>query len=163
MVNGWIVARTQPNREAWAAENVARQGHLHYIPRILETKKSVARARPLFPSYIFVKTEGHWRFLLGTFGIAGVVLFGEYPAMLRDPIVENIRALEVDGLVVLPAAPERKSPFEVGTPLRVRGGIMSGCVGIYEGVDAKFREKVLLDFLGRKMVILFETKELEVA
>lgn len=146
----------------WAAENVHRQGYVSYFPKTLVYRKNLAQAQPLFAGYLFVCTAGSWNFLLNTYGVAGVVTFGESPALISSDIIDGLRAREVDGCVVLPTEPDH-SRFKAGQGVRVKGGVFSGCVGIYEGSDPKYREKVLLDFLGRKTSVFLSPDLVEEA
>jgi transcriptional antiterminator RfaH len=161
MTGQWVVARTKPNRERWAAENVARQGREFYLPTVMVVRKRLAQTQPLFANYLFVLTD-QWHFLLSTFGISGVVTFGESPATVSHQIIEAIKAREVNGCVTLPA-PVTSERFKIGTQVRVKGGMFSGCIGVYEGANPKQREQVLLDFLGRKTSVLFAPEMLEAA
>lgn len=162
-MDGWIVARTQYNREAWAAENILRQGAEPYLPKYAALTKVagrfVMRGKLLFPTYIFVKClEGRWRFLLGTFGVSNVMLVGSGPAIVHDAEVNKIRALQdADGLVILP---KLKVGFKPGDSVRVTEGPYSGYVGIHDGQVAKDRERILLEYLGRKTPVLIDTAQL---
>lgn len=160
----WFVARAKSGREAWALENVAAQDCTAYMPRVLGKRRGIVCSQPLFGPYFFVRTLGSWRFLLSTFGVAGVVLFGgESPATVRDEIITALRAREVEGLIVLPPPPEVVGRWKPGAQLRVRGGVFSGNIGIYQGLASKQRERVLLDFLGRKTAVLLAPELLEAA
>jgi transcriptional antiterminator RfaH len=159
----WIVARTKPSRERWAAENVANQGYDYYFPKIFQVRKNIARAEPLFPCYLFIKTDGSWRVLLSTFGISSVVVFGNSPATVSQQIIDNFKARETDGCVELPALEECAARFKEGERVRIKEGLFSGHVGVYQGQDPKQREKVLLDFLGRKTSVLLIPELLEAA
>lgn len=165
----WFVTRTQNNRERWAAENVARQGHAFYLPQTLETsytelagrRAKIAKCRPLFPSYLFVKVEsGQWGFLTGTFGIAAVVLgTASKPATIHDSVIQSLRAREIDGMVQLPS----RNSFKDGDAVRPVDGVFKGRIGIVEGMPEASRRKVLFDFLGRKTSILIAEAALEAA
>lgn len=166
---GWFVARTQSNRERWAAENVLRQGYVPYLPMLLETghtkqggrRVKVARSRPLFPSYLFVQTEGQWRFLTGTFGISNVVMVtNDRPAMVTDREINRIKGTEVDGMVCLPKDPDQFVPEQ---PVRLTAGAFSGHKGLFQGYSDAERVRVLLDFLGRKISLLVPETQLEAA
>jgi len=169
-VRGWLVVRTHSQREAWACENIANQGGTFYYPRIAVRKKARAKAvaekkvSSLFPGYIFVKNEGRWRFLLGTFGVLTVVLQGGLPAIMPDAEIERLHLLEgSDGFVNLPKYNGEDSRFRVGETVRVVNGHLTGFVGIYDGTGPKDRERVLLDYLGRKATILIGGNDLEAA
>lgn len=165
----WFVARTQSNRERWAAENVQRQGHTPYLPIILEThhqkvghdRIKLFRGRPLFPGYLFVQTIAEqWHFLTGTFGISGVVPgTASRPATVSDSIIQGLRAREVGGVVQLPP----RISFGVGTQVRVTAGAFKDRIGVVDGMPDAARRKVLLDFLGRKTSILVAESVLEAA
>ena len=161
MMGNWVVARTKPNRERWAAENVARQGYEFYLPTVMVLRKRLAQMQPLFANYLFVHTA-QWHFLLSTFGISGVVVFGESPATVSQQTIDEIKSREINGCVSLPA-PVVSERFKIGTQVRVKGGMFSGYVGVYEGANPKQREQVLLDFLGRKTSVLFSPEMLEAA
>lgn len=160
----YFVARTKPNREKWAAENILRQGRTPYLPMIgsisIRGGRTIAVAKPLFSSYVFVEdSNGQWKYLLGTFGLIGVVLVGEKPALISSVEIEKLRKRENEaGLVVLP-----KARFRVGASLRVTGGSMVNKCGIYEGQSDKDRQQVLIDYMGRKTRFFIPDDELELA
>jgi len=164
-MKGWIVARTQHNREAWAAENVLRQFAEPYLPRYAERTKVGGhyelRPKLLFPSYIFVHAlDGHWRFLLGTYGVSSVLMVGAAPAIVQDIEILKLRKLEdADGLVCLPKlAPEAR--FKRGDAVRVNDGAYAGYHGVYDGQGVRDRERILLEYLGRKTPVLIDVTQL---
>ena len=158
----WLVVRTQPNREAWAGDNITRQGYTYYLPRFKETvfaktmRKQVTRIRALFPSYLFVNTDGPWRWLTGTFGVSTLIFNGEAPALVSSRIIDDLKAREDDdGLVILPGDPrlKHKSRFTPGQLVKATEGPFIGFTGIHEGTSAHERERILLDLLGRKVSV----------
>lgn len=155
----WVVANTKVQREAWAAENVERQGFDCYLPKIAPSSSSAAKKpQCLFPRYLFVKTDGRWRFLLGTYGLLGVVMGSKGPAVLPDTVLNALKAREgEDGLITLPKAPT----FRPNGKVRVTDGTFSGCLGIYETHDGETRARILLDLLGRKVRVLIDENTLE--
>ena len=165
----WIVAVSRPQQEAWAARNVQAQGFDAYYPKFEEeyltkTKRIATRIRTVFPRYLFVRTDGPWYFLLGTFGISNVVFEGENnPATMPDAQVEYLREREdALGLVKLPPKP-KPTPFTRGQRLRVTYGPMQGLTGICQGDSAKERVTMLLDMLGRKSSVVMQRGALEAA
>lgn len=161
----WIVARTKPNREKWAAENLAQQKYEHYMPLIPVMQKGAnglgkAVAEPLFRSYIFVKARHCWHAVLSTFGIASVVMAGERPALILERDIQAIREREGDGgLVILPK--HTPTVLRPGMRVRVKNGPFMNHRGIHIGSEAKERERVLMDLLGGKQKFLFDTDDLE--
>lgn len=164
----WVVARTKPNRESWAAENIRRQGFDYYLPKFSDRKFSIREkrytetVRALFPSYIFVWIEGPWRWLTGTFGVSSVVLVNGYPAVLPNKIVDTLRSSESrTGLILLPdAAPPPR--FRLGQPVRVKEGAFSGRTGLFDG-DAAERVRVLLSIMGRMTPVQIDGDFVEAA
>lgn len=172
-MKGWIVAKTHSQRETWACENIARQGGTPYLPRISERVRIksnsgahyIYRARCLFPCYVFVRIDGAWRYLLGTFGVSGIITSGGgLPALLADKIIEEIKSREDDsGLVQLPELPRNRQQFRPGARVRISQGNWSGYTGIYDGTGPQERQRILLDFLGRKTTVLIGASFLEAA
>ncbi len=168
MADVWVVAKTKPQRERYAAEHVQRQGHEFYLPSVLEKVKSktggyMAIAKPLFPSFLFVRTDGQWRFLLATYGLVGVVLQGASAAILTDDEMVRLRQREgPDGLIHLPTRGQCMK-FKVGDPIRIArsGHAFDGYQGLYEGMQGPARSRILLDYLGRKVRVLVAEVELE--
>ena len=150
----WLVAYTKPQQERWAAENVKRQGYAYWLPMTLARASYRKPPSPvcLFPRYLFVGTTGPWRSLLGTFGIQGLIMWGETPAILPEKAVEELRAREgSDGLIYLPSTPG--SRFKRGESLRINEGPLIGYTGICAEDSGPRRVRILLDFLGRSSTV----------
>lgn len=173
----WIAVRTKPNREAWAGENIFRQGYKFYLPRFKErviskkTRRLEWVVRPLFPGYIFVFTPGPWRWLTGTFGVSTVVCVGDTPAPLPKGTVEKIKRGEGDdGYIILPGTP-RPSKFRPGQLVRITEGPFQGYegavdeqfFGLHQGSTSQQRIGVLLNLLGRRTPVLVGEESLETA
>ncbi len=156
----WLVARTQTNREVWAQENVIRQGYVCYLPRLMTRtgprNAGLMLAKPLFPSYLFVLCN-RWRWLLGTFGVIGVIMRGETPDRLRDPIIQQLRMAEgSDGFVRLP-------PMRDSARVKIMRGPLAGREGLVQGMSDRERVRVLLDVMGRRTDVLVPRQYLDAA
>jgi transcriptional antiterminator RfaH len=148
----WFVARTQPRREKWAAENVRRQGHECYLP-LCELGNVI---KPMFPSYLFVDSmTGQWHFLKGTFGVSGVVMTGNMPAILDYRVVAQLRAKE-NGFGHI----ELGDHYQKGDKVRIKSGPFIYHEGLFDRQDGN-RVKVLLDLLGRKIEVEVHEKNAE--
>lgn len=164
----WFVARTQPFREKWAAENCFRQGAETYLPQIQENVRvmtagrllDTVRLRPLFPGYLFVRTQGQWRFLLSTFGLIDLIMSGGNPSLVRQPLIDDMKRREQDGVVQLPKPTAR---FSKDDSVRPNEGVFEGLTGLVDGYASAKRVQVLLDFLGRKVSVLFAEDQLDAA
>jgi transcriptional antiterminator RfaH len=160
----WFVAKTQPRRERWAAENCARQGAECYLPFTIERNVVVngrllsSRLKPLFPGYLFIRTlVGQWHFLRGTFGIADLIRNGDTPSTISNDIIEDLRLRESEGAVELPDAPL----YAENDPVRIIEGPFQGFKGLVSGYSGNERVKVLLELMGRKVNTLFGEGQLE--
>jgi transcriptional antiterminator RfaH len=135
--------------EAKALAHLAQQRFEAYAPRIRERVVRRGRLvnveRFLFPRYLFVRIGTAWRSVLGTIGVASLLRHGDKPALLPAGWVERMRAAEQRGYIVLPSRPR----FGIGERVRITAGPLRGWSGIYEGMSAAARERVLLDSLGR--------------
>lgn len=164
VTQSWFVAKTKAQRERWAAENIVRQGFEPYTPMTMTEEVVRGQKRQkihsLFPGYLFVRTDGRWRFLSGTFGVASVVMQGQSPAVMPNSAIEQLRSREnSQGIITLPKPNMQR--FSSGDPVRVKDGAFSGHYGIWEGLGASERVRVLLELLGRKTRILISEDYLE--
>lgn len=164
----WVVAKTQTNREAWASENILRQFAEPYLPKCAERirvgKHFETRPRLLFRGYVFVRVlDGRWRFLLGTYGVASVIMAGNEPALMPDAEISRLKGYEDgDGLIILPRLGDLEATrFVKGSTVRVVDGLYEGKVGICDGFSTKDRERILLDYLGRKTPVLIGFDQIE--
>jgi transcriptional antiterminator RfaH len=145
----WIVAQTQPRRQALAAEHIKRAGVEVYMPMFAhrETRHAPLKIQYLFGTYAFVQIEQSWIWLLGTIGVARVLRDGDSPAKVKGNIIARLKEREDrNGWVTLPVKPE----FLVGQPVRLTQGHLEGRIAIYNGSDSLERERVLLNILGRQ-------------
>ena len=145
----WIVARTEPQREQAARRFLQLRGFSVYLPYIHErhtrSGRRIARLRPLFPSYAFVALQnGRWWDARWCVGVAAVIMSGSEPARLSNRIVDEIRARERNGLVVLP----ERSTLKPGDQVRVLAGPFNGSLALYAGQRSHERVLVLLALLG---------------
>lgn len=165
----WLVVRTKSRRERWAAQNIEQQGCEFYMPCFEVTAPRNGRLvalkpKVLFPSYIFVNPpDGRWRFLLSTLGVQTLIMWGkETPAVMPEREIERIRSREnKDGFVCLPDNSPIEVKFEIDEKIRIKAGPFEDHCGLYQGMDDRGREKVLLDVLGGRRVVLFDTDNIE--
>lgn len=158
-VENWMLVRIKPNRHAWAAENIRRQGFEYYCPhitKVIRRPQKMMVSTPLFEGYGFVAYVDNWHSLLGTFGVAGLVLNGDRPALLPGAEIAKLRSREDDeGIVVLPT-----SPFKKGGLVEITDGPLVGKQGICDGMTKHSRIQVLMDYLGGKTKVLVAESQL---
>ena len=154
----WIVLRSHPQRENFAAECVSQQGYAVFLPRVLEYSgrgaHRFALAKPLFPSYLFVGVESRWRPLLSTFGVAAVIMAGETPGVVPLSVIEQLHSrLDVDGFVRLPKR-------QRGDRVQIMRGPFAKHTGLYLGMSARDRVRVLLSVMGGQTSVLIHERAL---
>jgi len=159
----WIVARTEPQREQTARRFLELRGFLTYVPYLRERSakggRRIERLRPLFPSYAFVSSrDGRWWDARWCVGVVAVIMAGDGPAQLGDHIIDELRARERGGAVVLP----ERAPFRVGDRVRVLAGPLQGHLGLYAGQRPHERVLVLLALLGGEQRVTLAKKDIEV-
>jgi transcriptional antiterminator RfaH len=150
----WSVVRSLPKREAFAAERLrVDHGFETFLP-VVATKRASA---PLFNSYFFVRIVDRWRLINSTFGVLCLVRVGDCPARCPDHEIDSLKAM-IDGhgfvrLPEIPATPIRRK-IAIGAKVRIAAGPFSGMSGLYAGMGAKDREKILLNLLGSQRPVL---------
>jgi transcriptional antiterminator RfaH len=144
----WGVVRSQPKREAFAAERLSAGGFEVFLP-LVQTKRA---SQPLFPGYLFALVIDRWRAINTTLGVLCLVRVGDCPARCPDRDIDSLKAMMVGGFVRLPegrGAPVKRR-IELGAKVRITRGPFGGLNGLYAGQTARERELVLIDFLGRQ-------------
>ena len=155
-MEGWYVVHTLPNGEELAHVNLVRQGFAAYLPRyrkqVRHARKTETVLRPLFPGYVFVCLDlgqQRWRAINGTFGVIGMVQFGNAPHAIAASMVQAIRARE-DSSGAVCVAPQG---LQKGDRVRVREGAFAEYTALLEEVSDDKRVILLLDLMGRSVRI----------
>jgi transcriptional antiterminator RfaH len=152
-MNSWYAVYTKMQLEVWAKSNLEERGFEVYLPRYLRQRRHARRTdivpRPLFPRYLFVSADidiGHRPQINTAPGVAYLVSFGDRPAVVADPIIEEIKAREnEDGFVRLGCGQK----FVEGDRVKISDGALCNHVGLFQTITDKNRVIILLDLLGR--------------
>jgi transcription elongation factor/antiterminator RfaH len=158
----WFVVHTQPHLERRAICNLERQEFLLFCPSLRKTIRHARKMKrtlvPLFPGYIFVRLDPAkdlWRKINGTRGVVRLITSGERPTPVPCGVVEALQdRVGADG--VLDWAPILK----VGQRVQVMDGPFTEFVGTLERLDASGRVRVLLNLLGRSVVVALRRETL---
>ena len=146
----WHVVYTKRAQEQRALTNLRRQDFECHLPMLL-VQQIVRGAvtvvpKPLFPRYLFVRFDAAdhtkpWSALRSTKGVKGILTFGSEPAVVRDDIVEALRARE---------GTEQVRPlFAKGDAVQVTSGPFAGLDAIYQMADGESRALVLIEILSK--------------
>ena len=162
----WYLAYTKPRQEQIALNNLQQQGFHAYLPLYKKFKKTeqgpVALFEPMFPRYVLFrprKPEQSISVVRSTKGIASLVRFGFEPAQIHDDLVQRIRQLEQDRNQ---ATLQELGNLKAGQTVRLQHMALGGIEGLVQSVSSK-RVAVLLEILGRPMVLELEHHQVEVS
>ena len=153
----WHAVYTQPRMELWARTNLWERGFEVYLPRYLRVRRHARKtdrvAAPLFPRYLFVRADlaavGQ-RAIDSAPGAVGLVRCGRHPSVVRDEIIDEIRAREADdGYIQL----SREAVYTAGERLRIECGSLCDRVGIFQCTADNERVVILLNLLGRQVPV----------
>ncbi|ADL00687.1 transcription termination/antitermination NusG family protein [Brevundimonas subvibrioides] len=161
----WFVVITHVNQEKLAKYQLERQGHAVYMPMVPPSPRARMRngvppsVRPMIPRYLFVQVDldqPGWPAIYSTFGVSEVISSGtgegRRPRAIPTRFIEEIRAREVNGLVILPEA-RKAGPapvacrFKKGDKLRWHGPTADYEVVFQQMVDGN-RAEVVFTLMG---------------
>ena len=144
----WTAAQVRSDATKRAVWHVERQGFETYLPLCRPSPRS-AKIVPLFPGYLFVCVVDRWRCLLSTYGVVGLIRSGDAPARVREHEIERMRRQEGrDGIIILPL-----TKFQPGERVRVTRGPLAERVGIYAGMSARDRVRIMFTMFEREISI----------
>lgn len=151
----WVAVCTQPNREMLAIDNLRRQGYEVYCPMTVKERRHARRTeivkRPLFPGYIFVSLEKLIQSVSSihsTYGVKGLVKFGDKPGRLPDNFILALRSREVDGVIPPPPLEE---VLPQGSKVFIKEGAFKDLMATVIGCGTQDRVVVLMDLLKRSV------------
>lgn len=151
----WIAVNTHPHREPLTLDNLRRQDFEAYCPMIRKRRSHARRVdtvlRPLFPSYLFVRTNpelARWRPILSTYGVRNVVRVGDAPGFIDEGFVASLRAREVDGAIV-----DAAGAYQVGQQVQIASGPFDQVVATIIDMGEKDRLVLLLDMMNRRIKV----------
>lgn len=159
----WYVAYTMPRAERRVAQLLNdRESAEAFLPLYWVVKqwsdRRVRREEPLFPGYVFVRTESLSRLRNATVnGLVKFLMIERQPVTIKDTEIAAIRRAISGDNDVCPT-----DYFHVGTKVRVSGGSFNGMEGIVEHVSGKYRLTVRIDTLMKAFSVNIPASALEV-
>jgi transcription antitermination factor NusG len=159
----WFAVYTTCRHEKRVARHLEQRQIEHFLPmyRTQHRWKDGSRVMvdlPLFPGYVFVRTDLHNR--VGVLAVPGVVSMigtASRPAPLPDFEVEALRA----GLD--PTRAEPHPLLTVGQRVRIKTGALAGIEGIVVRKKSAFRVVLTLSLLMQSIAIEVEGDDVELA
>lgn len=145
----WHVVYTRPKSERKVAESIADLGLEFYLPlQEVVRQWSDRRKRmevPLFPNYVFVKTDEVRR--LSLFAIKELVNFvsiEKKPVVIREKEIVTIKRLLSKGAEIAP-----EEYFQVGSEVKIMKGQFAGLEGIVIRKSGKMRLMIRITAIMR--------------
>lgn len=157
MQQHWYVIQTKPKKENEVQQQLTRAQYELFYPRM----KSLISTKPLFPSYLFIRTDlgnpYHHRMVRYTRGVRKILGDLESPYTVSDYVVETLQERTRDGSVI-----EQELLFREGDIVRVKKGILQDLRGIIEkSIPETGRVKILFRWLQNSMRAALKYTELE--
>jgi|HubBroStandDraft_1064217.scaffolds.fasta_scaffold20898_3 transcription antitermination factor NusG len=153
----WYLVRTLTAREPLAAEQLARQGFVTFLPRQPKTTRHARKIRvtlaAYFPGYLFVEVDlaaQRWRSINGTLGVVHLVSQGERPTAVPKGIVEAlVAAADERGVLEGP-------PLQAGQTVRIIAGAFADQLATIERLDEAGRVRVLLEIVSGQVAVTLD-------
>jgi len=144
-MKNWFVLQTKPLKEGIVAELLRKAGLDIYYPRVLEDD---GHPHSLFPCYEFVlfNYPAQYNLVRYTRGVRRVVGNEHGPIPLEAAVINEIRAREKDGFIILE---DDLGPPEPGDLIEVTKGPLRGLKGIFNRtVSSEQRVMILLNYVN---------------
>lgn len=123
----WFLFYTSPRAEKQVDKRLNEAGvesflPLHYTARRWSDRVKMVEV-PLFPSYVFVKTEDvKLRPLLQIPGVYRIVYYNDAPAVIRNSVIESVKKF-------IELAREKEITYDVGDEVLIAFGPMKDIAG----------------------------------
>ncbi len=146
-MNHWYIIRTKVKKEKDVLTQLIKVPFEVFLPLM----KGVSSNKPLFPSYMFIRTNfedpRNYQMVRYTRGVNKILGNGEKPQAISDLIVETLKEKTRDGSLI-----EQVLLFREGKEIIVKKGILKDLKGIIEkNIPATGRVKILFKWLSSNM------------
>jgi transcription elongation factor/antiterminator RfaH len=149
----WYAVQCLSHREVAAASHLQNQKYQVFFPRRRKIRRHARKTEtvlvPFFPGYLFVSLDlsrDRWRSVNGTYGVASLVMRGDYPARVPVGVVESLQQ-SCDEMSVVQWQPDLRP----GQAVRILAGPLGDVVGELERLDGAGRVRVLLEIMGGRV------------
>ena len=149
----WYALRVRPRFEKMVASALLSKGYEGFLPLYRHRSKWSDRIKevllPLFPGYMFCRFDVNKRLpILVTPGVLEVVGIAKTPYPVDEAEVAALQSIVVSSLQVEP-----RSYLNIGTPVRIEIGPLSGVEGILTGKKGNRKLVVSVSLLQRSVAV----------
>lgn len=155
----WHLIYSKAQQELVAKTNLEQQSYPVYLPMCSVQKRvrGVCRmvVEPMFPRYLFIELDAlkdDWGPIRSTRGVSHLVRFGGFVAKVKPQLIEFLRDTE-QKLFDAQLAKKNKDLFHKGQRLLVSEGPFVGYEALYQEKRGANRCKILLDLVGKDMLL----------
>jgi transcription antitermination factor NusG len=161
----WLALRTRSRHEKKVASEIAAKGISSFLPMVTRKHRWSDRVKevelPLFPCYVFVRTDTSAEkrvCVLRTLGAVGFIGNNGRGTPIPDEQIESVRSILQQGVPFTPY------PYlSVNQRVRIRGGCLDGVEGVLLAKNADQSLIVSIDLIQRSVAIRVSGYELEPA
>lgn len=159
----WYALHTRSRAENVVYENLCKKNLEAFFPRTRVRSRRKDRRMmidvPLFPGYLFVKTDldpyEHVE-ILKTFGSVRLVGGFTGPVPIPETSIESLKIMVIAGTDIITG-----TRFKKGDPVRVVAGPFTGVIGFFERYRGKDRVVVQIDALGQFAAVEVDLIDIE--
>jgi transcription antitermination factor NusG len=159
----WFALRTRSRHEKKVAVEIAAKGISAFLPTITHKSRWSDRLKvvelPLFPCYVFVRTDSSPEnrvSILRTFGAVGFIGNGGRGTPIPEEQIESVRSILDQGVEF------SLHPYlTVNQRVRIRGGSLDGVEGVLLAKNSDQSLVVSIDLIQRSVAIRVSGYELE--
>jgi len=153
----WFAIWTRYRHEDLVREQLEQKEFETFLPKVQALSKRKDRRKmiqkPLFPGYLFARTElnpGNYLKIIKCQGVVRVLGYREdYKAFVSDDVIESIRRM------VRGEAPVNVHPTVIkGDSVRIIGGPLDGCVGTVIEIRGDRHLVVAVELLSRSVSVV---------
>lgn len=147
----WYALMSKPQKDAYAEEQLNNQGYNTYRPLAMRERrrrgKIIKVTESLFPRYLFINLDAvndNWAPIQSTYGVSGMVRFGDLPLSVPETLIEQLRrqenqfqekAIDLDR-------------FQLGDVVTIGGGSFEGLNAVFERYSGEERVILLMNILN---------------
>jgi transcription elongation factor/antiterminator RfaH len=163
LISSWYVLHTKSRFENVVHDGLLKKSVEVFLPKITVQSKRKDRKKmirvPLFPGYVFVKSDlkpNHHLEIVKTVGAVKLVGNIEGPVSVLKETIESLKIMVASNQPV-----ETGYHFEKGDRVMVVSGPFSGVIGIFDRYGSKGRIVVHIEALGQFAAVEVDVDDVE--
>ncbi|MGB1309961.1 MAG: transcription/translation regulatory transformer protein RfaH [Leucothrix sp.] len=158
----WYALMSKPQKDAYAEEQLINQGYNTYRPLAMRERrrrgKLIKVTESLFPRYLFINLDAindNWAPIQSTYGVSGLVKFGDLPLSVPDSLIDQLRqqenqfqekAIDLDR-------------FQQGDVVSIASGSFNGLNAVFERYSGEDRVILLMNILNEQTKVAVSTAD----